>query len=411
MTTVEVRTESMATGGEAVARDDTGRVIFVQDALPGELVRAELLDEHDRFAHAQLIEVLEASPERREPPCPHVARGCGGCGWQHAELTAQHGYKLQIVRDSLMRLGRVPDPLVEFGPALPDTGFRTTLRMLVQDGQASFRRARSHDPIPVDSCLVAHPLLEELVTDGYFGNAREVTLRAGAATGERLVLVSPNARGVQVPDDVIVVGTDEVHKGRHAWIHEEVAGRRWRISASSFFQARPDGAAVLVDEVHDAVNALVPDDAGAVGTRSLIDLYCGVGLLGGVLAERLAERADAPWQVLGVERHRPAVADARHNLADLNVKLVRASLEAWRPSPADVVVADPARAGLGKVGVARTVATGASGVVLVSCDPASLGRDAGLLAAAGYRFERARLVDLFPHTPHVEVVSSFRLVS
>jgi 23S rRNA (uracil1939-C5)-methyltransferase len=90
---------------------------------------------------------------------------------------------------------------------------------------------------------------------------------------------------------------------------------------------------------------------------------------------------------------------------------VRAALESWRPSPAEVVVADPARSGLGKVGVARTVATGAAGVVLVSCDPASLGRDAGLLHAGGYRFERARLVDLFPHTPHVEVVSTFRRVN
>jgi 23S rRNA (uracil1939-C5)-methyltransferase len=140
----------------------------------------------------------------------------------------------------------------------------------------------------------------------------------------------------------------------------------------------------------------------------MVDLCCGVGLFSGGLAAGLDALDVGPWSIVGVERHRPAVVDARHNLADLpQAKVIRASLEGWRPMPADVVVADPARSGLGREGVAAVAATGTPLLVLVSCDPAALGRDAGLLAAAGYRLDACTLVDLFPHTSHIEVVSRF----
>ena len=399
MSTLELRTESMATGGEAVAHEDSGRAVFVHGALPEETVIAEVVDAHARFAHARLVDVVKASPVRRRPPCPHVARGCGGCGWQHAELDAQRRFKAGIVADALTRLGRVIDPVVDLGVGLPGVAFRTTLRMGVTKGRAGFRRAQSNELVTVDSCLVAHPLLEDLVQHGTFDECREVTLRAGAATGERLVVASPHGRGVVVPDGVAVVGTDELAQGRRAWFHEVVDGRTWRISASSFFQARPDGAATLIDEIHRGLEGV---------DGRLVDLCCGVGLLGGALVARDADR----WTMVGVERHRPAVLDARQNLADLDgVRLVRASMQKWRPSAADAVVADPARAGLAKPGVAAVVATGAQRVVLVSCDPASLGRDAGLLEAAGYRFVRTTLVDMFPQTPHTETVSVFTRVA
>jgi 23S rRNA (uracil1939-C5)-methyltransferase len=147
---------------------------------------------------------------------------------------------------------------------------------------------------------------------------------------------------------------------------------------------------------------------GGSAHRTMVDLCCGVGLFSGGLASGLDALEVGPWSIVGVERHRPAVVDARHNLADLpHAKVIRASLEGWRPMPADVVVADPARSGLGREGVAAVAATGTPLLVLVSCDPAALGRDAGLLAAAGYRLDACTLVDLFPHTSHIEVVSRF----
>ncbi|HEV8625746.1 MAG TPA: hypothetical protein VG034_14900, partial [Acidimicrobiia bacterium] len=195
---------------------------------------------------------------------------------------------------------------------------------------------------------------------------------------------------------VTLVGADELAAGHRAWIHEVVAGRRWRISAESFFQARPDGAEALVDAVAAALG-----DALAPGA-TVADLYSGVGLFAGVLGERTGGR------MVAVESNRSAVADARINLADLDgARIVRSDVRRWHPSAVDVVVADPSRHGLGPEVVPRIGATGASALALVSCEPGALGRDAGLLASAGWRLESVRLVDLFPHTSHVEVVTGW----
>lgn len=393
VTFVELRPTAVAAGGESVARDASGRVVFVRGTLPGERVRAVLTEEKRSFARADTIEVLEPSADRREPPCPHVAEGCGGCDWQHVAHDAQRRQRRDVVVDALTRIGHLSAPVVELGPDLPSERYRTTVRCTVVDGHAGYRRRRSHDGIAVDSCLVAHPLVEELVRDGRFGDAREVTLRAGARTGERLLVAHPSADDVDVPADVLVVGADELRAGRRAWFHEEVAGRTWRVSATSFFQDRPDGAEALVDRARLLVERHAPD------ADTVVDLCAGVGLFAGTLADGR--------RVMAVERHRAAVADARTNLAGVDATVVRASFEGWRPSPADVVVADPARTGLGRVGVDVVAAAEPDLVVLISCDPAALGRDAGLLVAKGFQPTETVVVDLFPHTSHVETVTGF----
>ncbi|MCU1379876.1 MAG: hypothetical protein JWN29_2859 [Acidimicrobiales bacterium] len=389
MPPVVLRTTAVAAGGDAVARGDNGRVVFVTGALPDESVAVALTEEKARFARGEVVEVLEASPDRAVPPCPHVERGCGGCTWQHVTPDAQRRLKVDIVREALERLGKVADPVVDAGPVLSDWAHRTTLRMAVRDGRLGFRRRHSHDVVDVDDCLVAHPLLVAVMAEGRFGDATEVTLRCGVRTGERLVVVSPRAEGVTVPAGVTVVGDDELAAGHRAWFHEEVAGRRLRVSARSFFQARPDGADALVDAVR----------AGLTGAPEgrLVDAYGGVGLFGATVG------ADRP--VTLVEWSASSVADARVNLPDARV--LRLDVAKWRPSPAAVVVADPARTGLGKAAASVLAGTGASHLVLVSCDPASLGRDAGLLAGHGFVHDGTELVDLFPHTAHVEAVTRF----
>lgn len=401
MTTVELTTTGVAVGGDAVARDATGRVVFVTGALPGERVVATVTDERAHFARAQVHAVVEPAEGRVAPPCPEVGRGCGGCGWQHIAPVLQRELKAGIVEDALRRLGGIADVCVAPGDAPAEGGTRTTVRLAVGDGGVvGYRAARSHDVVDVRSCLVVHPLLVPLVTGARFGSAREVTVRCGAATGERLALVSPGVDVVDLPPgaaDTVVVGADELATGRRAWIHEEVAGRRWRVSARSFFQARPEGAAALVATVDELVGP--PATPG----ERLLDAYGGVGLFAGSLG--------AGRRVTVVERSASSVADARVNLTDLDAKVLRLDVERWRPAPMDVVVADPARSGLGTRGVRALTATGARRLVLVSCDPASLGRDAGLLGATGYRWVETRLVELFPHTPHVEAVSSFERVA
>jgi 23S rRNA (uracil1939-C5)-methyltransferase len=374
----------MAAGGAAVAREATGRVVLVDGALPGETVDAVLTEERSSYARARVTAVLEASPDRVAPPCPHVARGCGGCGWQHVSLDAQRRYKTEVVSEALGRIGGVKGTEVVPAPPASLAGYRTTLRLTSDGAPPGFRRHRGHEVVAVDSCLVAHPLLAELLAVGDFGEATEVTLRCGARTGERLAVLGPS-----LPGSVRVIGEDELAAGRRAWIFEEVGGKRLRLSAQSFFQASPEGAEVLVSLVGSAI-AGAPDGL-------LVDAYGGVGLF--------AATVGASRPVTLLECSAPAAADARVNLPAASVRLI--DVARWRARKAAVVVADPPRAGLGAAGVAALVASRASHLALVSCDPASLGRDAALLRARGFNLEWAALVDMFPGTPHIEVVSRF----
>lgn len=380
----------LAAGGEGVARDSNGRVVLVEGALPGERVEAELWQERASYARARVVAVIESSPDRARPPCPHVARGCGGCAWQHVSPPAQLELKRGLVVDALERLGGVRAPAVLSGPSLEAVGYRTTLRVAVAGPDvAGFRRRRSHEVVGVDSCLVAHPWLEEILVNGSFGTATEAVLRCGARTGQRLGVLSPSAQGADLGEAARAVGEDELAAGRRAWIYEEVLGARLRISAKSFFQARPDGAEVLVDLVAAAL--------AGVGPGPFVDAYGGVGLFGATVA---AGRA-----VTVVERSASSAADARVNVS--GARVCRVDVERWRPTRAAIVVADPPRSGLGARAASVLAETGAGHLVLVSCDAPALGRDAGLLAGLGYQLESTTVLDMFPGAPHLEAVSTF----
>jgi len=389
---LELHVDDVAAGGDGIAHAHDGRVVFVHRGVPGDDVTALVTKEERRLLRAEVVAGRNPSHDRSEPPCPYVAAGCGGCGWQHLDLDAQRRWKQRMVEESLRRIGHL-EGTVSRGAELPSVGFRTNVRCLVTPAGPAFRSERSHDPVAIGTCLVAHPGLDELIRTGRFGSADEVTLRIGGATGERLAIVSPSVPAdLDLPPDVLVVGDDELDAGRRAWFHDEVARRRFRISARSFFQTRTDGAEALVSAVRDA-------GGDGWGEGRLADLYGGVGLFAATLGDGMAVEV--------VESGRSSIADARHNLADRDATVVRSSVDRWRPSPADLVVADPPRAGLGRAAVDRIAATGARRLVLVSCDAASFGRDAGLLAGVGYGRRSTVLVDLFPHTPRVELVSRF----
>jgi 23S rRNA (uracil1939-C5)-methyltransferase len=232
---------------------------------------------------------------------------------------------------------------------------------------------------------VTHPLVDELLREGRFDGAAEVVLRAGVATGERLAWPRPASARLRLPADVAV--------GERVSVHEVVAGRRFRISARSFFQTRPDGAEALVQAVTEAAGPL------AAGDGHLVDAYSGVGLYAATVG------ANRPVTAIELDRH--ALADARSNLAHLAATLARGEVARWRAEPAELVIADPARPGLGPAAASALAAAGAARFVLVSCDAASFGRDTRLLDELGYSHEKSTMIDLFPHTPHVEVVSAF----
>lgn len=399
---LQLTPSGMAAGGDALARDADGRVVFVQGALPAERVIARLTETRRDYARAVVVEVLEPSPDRVVPPCAALAAGCGGCTWQHVAPTAQTRLKAAIVVDALHRIAHLADPPEPAVLDLPGPALRTTARLAVSAiGRAGHRPRgagsgeKAQEAVETDSCMAAHPLLEELVVRGRYQGSDEVLLRVGVASGERLVRLGAGATAAEVPADVLVVRQGDKRK---AFVHEEVAGRRFRVSVDSFFQPGPVAAAGLVSAV-----------AAAVGDRlrpggHLVDAYAGTGLFGSVLGAASGARVTA------IESDRSAASDARVNLHDVDAKVVTAEVARWearRSGPAEVVIADPARSGLGRPGVAALVATEAPRIVLVSCDPASMARDLVLLAGAGYRLSSVTLVDAFPHTFHIETVACF----
>ncbi len=384
MSIVEVRAEKMAAGGDAIARLADGRVAFVRGALPGELVAVEIVQSKKDFVRAEVTEVIEPSLSRVVPPCPAHAAGCGGCTWQHVDPAAQLALKVAVVSEALRRTGRLTDPVVEIGSAVPPWEYRTTLRLATGVDRLGLRARHSHDIVELDGCPVSHPRLQHLLTDIRVVGDGEVSLRVGAATGERSAwVVDGEVQLHGVPADVAV--------GPEAVVHEVVAGRTLQISAASFFQSGPAAAELLVAAVREACGRFA-------GAGTFVDAYGGVGLF--------ASAVDCD-RVIVVEGSAAACADAAVNLADRRADIVCAPIERWKPNRADLVIADPSRSGLGRQAAAVLCATRARRIVLVSCDPVSLARDAGLLRESGYEHVRSTVLDLFPQTHHVEVVTTF----
>ncbi len=377
----------VAHGGHCVARHE-GRVLFVRHTAPGERVRARVTEgrEGDRFVRADAVEVLDPSPHRVAPPCPHAGPGlCGGCDWQHVALDEQRRLKAAVVQEQLRRLARLEREVV-VEPVPGDAGglgWRTRVAYAVDaSGRAGLRRHRSHEVEPVSWCRIAAPGVVALqVPEDPWPGARSV--EAVAAGGGTAVVVTPPGPG---PDDVVT---------------ERAAGRDWRLRATGFWQVHPGAAEVLVAAV---LEGLAPREGERV-----LDLFAGAGLFAGALAPHVG----LTGRVVAVEGDRDAVADARANLRDLpQVRVERGDvarvLRREGLHRADVVVLDPPRTGAGRDVVAAVAGSGARAVAYVACDPAALARDLAWFAERGYALDALRAFDLFPMTQHVECVAVLR---
>ena len=396
MNNEQVRFERLVAGGDALGHLADGRVVFVPGALPGELVDVQITQAKKDFARGTVASIVEPSAHRVAPPCEHVARGCGGCSWQHLDVAQHMEAKVAIVREALRRNGKIETLEVTAGGVVPPTASRTTLRMAVTpDGRLGFRRGGSHDVIDTPTCLVAHPMLNEFIGDVRVTGATEATLRCGVAAGEVGIWLH-DEDGEDVHGATVTGLPSHVVVGRKEMLHEVVQGVSLQVSMASFFQASQVAAELLVSAVNDAAG-----DAALSGEFGpIIDAYGGVGLFTATLVD-----TDIP--VVLVESNPSACSDARSNLHDHDVSIEQIAVEQWRVQDAGLVIADPARNGLGAMGVNAIVATEAKRIVLVSCDAVAGARDIRLLLDAGYACEGVTVLDLFPNTPHVEVVSSF----
>jgi 23S rRNA (uracil1939-C5)-methyltransferase len=389
---VLVRPERFVAGGEALARSDDGRVVFVRGAMPGELAEVEITEAKGDWRRGVAGSIVDAAPDRVVPPCPHRLAGCGGCDWQHVRPDAQLAHKQGVVVDAMRRTARLPDATITVGRSVDPWAYRTTIRVVGDEQRRpAYRKERSHDLEPAFGCLIAHPNLVALLDSIEIAPGVEVTLRTSHATGATTALWDTMSGA----DVTLPAGTTA---GPSATIDEVVAGHTLRVSAGSFFQSGPQAAELLVD----AVRRAAPELAGG---QRVLDAYAGVGLFA-------AAATDSATEVVTVESSPSSIADSRFNLAERVARIEHIETGRWPPRSGerfDVVIADPARTGLGKPGVAALVAARAPVMVLVSCDPVSLARDARLLAEGGYRHQTSELLDLFPQTHHVEVVTRFVL--
>jgi 23S rRNA (uracil1939-C5)-methyltransferase len=402
---LEIEVASMAHGGEALGRHE-GQVVFVGHCIPGERVRVEVTEDRQRWMRARLIEVLEPSPHRVEPPCPHFGT-CGGCQWQHIAYEAQAIFKQDILQDQLRRLGHFTDPPVaETIPNSTPWAYRNHLQFSVTpEGELGFLDTSGAQVMPVETCLLPHPLVWDMmeIIDVEDAEAflRRLSLRAGIHTGEQMVVFETAddiAPAIELDEPISCVlltedGTPVNLIGRN-WLDEEIGRRRFRISAGSFFQVNTPQAERLLQIIG---RFLDPQ-----GDETLLDLYCGVGTFALALAERVG-------RVIGIESYRPAVADARANaLPGEQAEFIEGQAEDVLPgldlSP-NVVIVDPPRTGCSSKLLQELVRLSPPRLIYVSCDPATLARDARQLAEAGYRLEAVQPVDMFPQTYHIESVS------
>lgn len=400
-----------AYGGEAMGRLPDGRALFVPFSIPGETVRVRLVEEKKGFARGELLEVIEASPDRIAPRCKHYQE-CGGCHYQHLPYSLQMQAKQAILKDQLTRIGKLDADLVEeicqpLVSGREEFYYRNNVQFhLDQQGRLGFQAPRSNHLVPVEECHLPQEAInqvwEQLDLEPV-PDLRKVGLRVGVDDEVMLVLESDSDEGVEfeldVPMAAVQLGPNTTHVlSDTPYLTMPVLGEEFRVSAGAFFQVNTALAEAMVTHVME----ILPLTHNSV----VLDVYCGVGLFSAFIAPKVAH-------LIGIELDPFAVDDFVYNLdAYEHVEVYQAAAEDVLPEldvQPDVVLVDPPRAGLGKEALDAILNLAPKTLVYVSCDPATLGRDAKRLQAGGYKLVQITPFDLFPQTYHIESISLWEL--
>lgn len=459
---LELDVESLAYGTKGVSRLN-GYVIFVEEALPGQRVRAKIVKKKKGYAEARSLEVLQQSPDFIEPCCRHF-EDCGGCLLQNLEYKIQLASKQRQISDLLMHIGGISEP-----PVLPVIGspqiffyrnkmefsfsrqrWLTRTEIAGNDVKLSkdfaiglHARNRYDKTLAIEECHLQSPMSNEILgivrafterhpllpytTFGHTGFWRFLVIREGKKTGEVMVnIVTADvpegrvavqqlaeallAKFPQITTIVhnlnrskaqVAVGEEEIVLHGTGHIHERIGAFLFRISANSFFQTNTEGA--------ERLYVVARDFAKLTGKETVYDLYCGAGTISIFVSSQAK-------QVVGFEIVPQAIHDAGVNcrlnevmncqfvLGDLKDELAQVPILTRRWGKPDVVVLDPPRAGMHPKVVQKLIELGPQRIVYVSCNPSTFSRDVKELSMMGYGLRKAQPVDMFPHTSHIEVV-------
>ncbi len=397
MTDLTLTVGPAANGGSCVARHD-GRVVFVRYALPGETVRVKVLDQRGSYWHAEVVEVIDPSPDRVASLCPIAGPdGAGCCDLAFAQPQAVRRLKGSVVANQLSRLGgyswrdedtAVAEPVGD-GEA---QGWRTRVRLdTASDGRAGFHRYHSADLVTALHCGQLPPELIDGVADMRWTPGAHVHVVLDSDGRRHIVQSGPK----QSRKDGRKNAT-RVVEGQYEAV-QRIGRREWMLPVTAFWQAHRDAAALY--------STLVADRAGLQPGMTAWDLYGGAG----VFAAALAEQVGPDGRVLTVDTSRSASRAARGALVDLPwvsvvTDSVRRALAAQSGRP-DGVVLDPPRTGAGREVIDALAATEVKRIIHIGCEAASFARDIGLYLRHGYAVEELRVFDSFPLTHHVECIA------
>ncbi len=397
---------AMAHGGSALGSHE-GRIVFVPFGIPGERVRVEIVEDKGRYTRARILEVVEPSPDRADPPCPHFGPGlCGGCQFQHIDYERQLEIKREVVKDQLERIGKFEGTTVR--PAIPSPApwqyrHHSTFTML-PDGSLALPGDGERRLMPIEVCYIVHPALLDLFEQLDFDPEpiSRLRLQVGSDPDAPMLVIEseddlPPEIEVDFPVSINMLLSDNepVNLIGESSVEYQVFNRTFRVTAGGFFHANAPQTETLVELVLRALNLQ--------GDEVVLDLYSGVGLYSAFLAERVE-------LVVSVESYPPAVTDAEVNLDDLdNVDIVEGPVEAVLDDlegPFDAVVVDPPPSGLGIEVIDGLGRLAAPLIVYVSSDPATLARDARrLVDNHGYRLAEVQPVDMHPQAMYVDSVA------
>jgi 23S rRNA (uracil1939-C5)-methyltransferase len=446
----ELSIDDLSHQGEGIGRLGTD-VVFVPGGLPGDRLRIRLMRRHKGNWSAEIAGIIDPSPDRRRPPCI-LADHCGGCSLQPFEDGAQARWKFQQVRQTLQRIAGLEAPVRPILAAPDPLGYRNRAIIPLErsaDGclRAGYYRRGSHRIVNLNRCPVLdgridhliQPLKQDLEASGWpidrhgGGGLRHLALRVGQATGEVLLtLVSadrdlpgleslaeawmerwPEVVGVclnlQDQPTNRLLGERTLTVAGRPWLEEGFAGLHYRIGADTFFQVNTGQAEAVMPSLLEALG-----DEHDAGPKQLVDAYCGIGTFSLPLAQR-------GWRIHGLEQHGPSVDLARSNAA-LNGLEAMAQFECTPVAPVlgqrlhphtggdgPRLFVDPPRRGLEPEALAAIKTVRPARIAYLSCDPATLARDLGQLAADGaYELLWLQPIDFFPNTSHVESLAALR---
>ncbi|WP_415305824.1 23S rRNA (uracil(1939)-C(5))-methyltransferase RlmD [Clostridium perfringens] len=432
--------------GEGIAKIDNKYPIFIEGALKGEKVKVRIVKVNKNFAYGKLMEVLEASEERVNPPCD-IYKRCGGCKLQHASYKAQLDFKWDRVKDCVSKIGKLDPSIVKYPLGMEEPWrYRNKVQLPIGlingEVKIGFFAPRSHDIIDMESCLIQDEIGDKVVkltrewiekfnirpynVDGEYdekGIVRHIMIRRGFTTNEVMVVLVTNGEKLPHKEEFVdlmvknipgiksviqninskktnvILGLESKTLWGEDTISDYIGDFRFNISPLSFFQVNPTQTEVLYGKALEYANL--------TGNEEVFDAYCGTGTITLFLSQKAKK-------VYGVEIIPQAIdnawINAKENKVD-NVEFFVGESEVVIPDlinkgvKADVVVVDPPRKGCDKKLLDAITNIDAKKIVYVSCDPSTLGRDLAILEENGYKTLEVQPVDMFPNTSHVENVA------